>query len=80
MMAEANAVSQYPAPPHFYELYRGGASAGPPPPPPVEGDIVVFGAPFSLVRDERRGDDPACVSTVSCNLVVFVTCRQQHRA
>ena len=57
-MAEPNsnaAVSQYPAPPHFYELYRNGAAAGPPPPPPPGDDITVFGAPLSLVRSWRGG-------------------------
>ncbi|GBF91126.1 hypothetical protein Rsub_04795 [Raphidocelis subcapitata] len=48
-MAELGAVSQFPAPPHFYTLYRDGPSAGPPPPPaPADGDLTVLGAPFSL--------------------------------
>jgi hypothetical protein len=48
-MADHTAVSQYPAPPHFYKLYKDGPGSGPPPPPPVEGEFAMFGAPFNLV-------------------------------
>lgn len=47
-MAESNAVSQYPEPPHFYKLYKDGPQAGPLPPPCVEGEFPIFGVPFNL--------------------------------
>jgi hypothetical protein len=54
-MADAAAVSQYPAPPHFYKLYRDGPAAGPPPPPPPDGEVSVFGAPLNLVGRAALG-------------------------
>lgn len=40
-------VSEFPAPPAFFELYRAGADAGPPPPEPMAPTYHMFGSPYS---------------------------------
>lgn len=40
-------VSEFPAPPAFFALYRDGATAGPPPPAPLAPTYHMFGTPYS---------------------------------
>lgn len=40
-------VSEFPAPPAFFVLYRDGADKGPPPPEPMEPQYHTFGTPYS---------------------------------
>lgn len=52
-------VSEFPAPPKFFVLYREGAGAGPAPPQPMAPTYHMFGSPFStqdVVPDLLQGD------------------------
>jgi hypothetical protein len=52
-------VSEFPAPPAFFSLYRDGADAGPAPPQPMAPTYHMFGSPFStqdVVPDLLPGD------------------------
>lgn len=40
-------VSEFPAPPVFFVLYRDGADCGPPPPEPMAPTYHMFGTPYS---------------------------------
>lgn len=40
-------VSEFPAPPAFFVLYRDGADQGPPPPEPMAPTYHMFGTPYS---------------------------------
>lgn len=40
-------VSEFPAPPAFFVLYREGADQGPPPPEPMDPTYHMFGTPYS---------------------------------
>lgn len=42
-------VSEFPAPPAFFALYRDGADSGPPPPAPLAPTYHMFGTPFSTL-------------------------------
>ncbi|TYZ66533.1 hypothetical protein PybrP1_006385 [[Pythium] brassicae (nom. inval.)] len=42
-------VSEFPAPPAFFVLYRDGADSGPPPPAPLTPTYHMFGTPYSTL-------------------------------
>lgn len=54
-------VSEFPAPPKFFVLYKEGADQGPAPPEPMEPTYHLFGTPYStqdvvpdLIPDDKK--------------------------
>lgn len=54
-------VSEFPAPPKFFVLYKDGADQGPAPPEPMEPTYHLFGTPYStqdvvpdLIPDDKK--------------------------